>query len=90
VPTEPGFEKLLARLPAHIREIARHAIENPRAPQYHLAKLDVPRKSSFRKRSWRIWVTRDYRAVAEPLGDGGFSWYWVGTKPEYAKKLSRK
>jgi len=52
----------------------RHAIDDPREPQYGLGKIKGNRKSY-----WSIDIfDQDYRAVAEKV-DGYFAWEFVGT-----------
>ncbi len=69
--------------------MARFAIEDPRHPSRHLKPLGQGRRVRFRRNSWSIRLTLSYRAVAEKLPDGTYSWYWCGSHAEYDRMLGK-
>ena len=68
-----------------MQKVVRHAIENPREPQYGLGKLRGKKKSY-----WSIDIfNQDYRAVAEKTKEAGYVWEFVGTHEAYNNYVAR-
>ena len=88
---EPSFTKLLKGLPSHIQKLAAKVIADPRATAARGKRLkSLPKKASASSGSYRVWVGRDYRAIARELPDGTLSWYWIGAKHDYERYIGNK
>lgn len=75
----PQFNKSLARLPAHARELAE---------QKFLLWRDNPGHPSLKFKEWKPghWSVRvgdHYRALGIERPDGAILWTWIGTHESY-------
>ena len=79
------FDKLFARLPAHIQELARKNYrlwcENPWHPSLHFKE--------WAPDHWSVRVGKDYRCLAAKRPDGSYLWSWIGPHQVYDKLLQR-
>jgi hypothetical protein len=75
----------LPTFPSATRDAARSAYDksrrNPAHPSLRLERLRSD------PRFWSVRVTRDYRAVAQRVGEDLWVWVWIGSHKEFDRQF---
>jgi len=79
---DPDFDKLFARLPPHIQELARKAYSQWQTNHWH-PSLQF---KSVGGPLWSVRVGKHHRALGIRDGDK-IAWYWIGPHGTYDKLL---
>ena len=86
--TNASFRKLLADLPANVREQAVAAYllfrENPWHPSLHFKQVHPTQPIMS------VRVGADYRAVGIRREAGAILWYWIGPHEKYETLLANR